>query len=123
MRELKFRAWDKQLKHFKYFDLSTSLPSFADKSNFIIQQFTELLDSKSREIYEGDVLRFEYSQEDISYLKKRGSFKTHEDFVATFRNGVFEADSIRDSEDGIALYECNNLIIIGNIFENSNLLK
>lgn len=61
-REFKFRVWDEDDNVFRYFDLkdenrdlfwfSHTIPNYLER----IQQFTGLLDSQRKEIYEGDII-------------------------------------------------------------------
>lgn len=63
MREIKFRAWDKEEKNFMYFNATNGLLSECDevyaKRNIRgIDQFTGLKDKHGKEIYEGDLFDF-----------------------------------------------------------------
>lgn len=122
MREIKFRAWDKRKK--KIIDvakiqfyrngngnLSNCIASIQslEKSylpaDIILLQFTGLLDKNGKEIYEGDI---------IKYTDAEG--KIFNKYIV-FRNGCFEADS---GEWHLKPLEKE---IIGNVYENKELLK
>ena len=100
MRELKFRVWDE-----KYHCWDNSLIICYPNEDFkkqgrTIQLFTGLTDSKGKEIYEGDFIRFEKQE------------------------GVWP-DQIRTHEVQFP-FICGNAHlgeVIGNIFENSELLE
>ena len=127
MREIKFRAWDAKNKKFpktfigfhvtgecSAFDLLNqySLEEFCELE---IQQFTGLTDKRGIDIYEGDILQcrkgFRYT---VFWLDTEASFelsylddeKMPEDY-----SPVFHWRFALDAE------------IIGNIFENEELLK
>ena len=55
MREIKFRAWDKETKQFNWIEL-TNGETWIDKDWEPLQQFTGLLDKHGKEIYEGDIV-------------------------------------------------------------------
>lgn len=69
MRELKFRAWDRVEKQFRYFNVGEfgTLYNCED-----LQQFTGLNDADGKEIYEGDILRGEYYNCHVDYTKGIG---------------------------------------------------
>ena len=60
MREIKFRAWDKENKKMQSWDLLLLQQSLFQRLNSkteVLMQFTGLLDKNGKEIYEGDVLK------------------------------------------------------------------
>jgi len=113
MKNLKFRAWDKQLKHFKYFNLAICLPCFADESNFVVQQWTGLFDKNQKEIYEGDILRYPINK----CIDDKRQFKKDE---FEFNNLEFKFKN-EDNSLWLVIMD-GEPEIVGNIFENENLL-
>lgn len=124
-RELKFRAWDTEYKEWVtdtllFYPLSgnvfnTKRRNLGEKSdkNVILMQYTGLKDKNGVEIYEGDVvkrakgnlLRGEGWQEVITPIE--------------YRNGGFcWADWKLDKSTAE-----NDLEVIGNIYENPELIK
>lgn len=122
MRELRFRAWHKKLnewygesspdiltfKGFAIFGECTLLctPRCEDLQYLEITQYTGLKDSKGVEIYEGDILQ---TQE--SYTWKVG-----------YCRGGFVAEHPTEPLDFILLDD-DDFKVIGNIYENGDLLK
>ena len=83
-----------------------------------ISQFTGLLDKNGKEIYEGDVVDIEYMSD---------GFKIRGNVTIVFRNGAFRAKTDRDylfdlaEDDNEVIY--GEPEVIGNVFENPELLK
>ena len=121
-REFKFRVWDKTTKKFlevdkdnpfRYIDTSTNalynLSEIIQYDRFIIQQWTGLKDINNKDIYEGDIFKSKRSKWD----------------VVEFVDGRFRANL-----KGARLYDLYELFeengapeVIGNVFENKDLLK
>jgi uncharacterized phage protein (TIGR01671 family) len=79
------------------------------ENDLVIMQYTGLKDKNGVEIYEGDIVE----------IKEIGSDK----FTVNFRNGCFWVDY---KAWEILLWTCvknNDAKVIGNIYENGNLLK
>ena len=115
MRELKFRIWNELqfvTKSEVYIKASNgSLWDYDDgnlwSATAKIQQFTGLLDKNGVEIYEGDILSYE------------GIHKVGDGIsIVSFKDGSFRFGDEFADQDSANYYE-----IIGNIFENSELLK
>lgn len=116
MNRFKFRVWDKTLKSFDFIEFERGqFKSFFCNSyseideDCIFQQFTGLKDKEGREIYEGDILCREK-------LLTKNNHKYH---PVVWNEGAFF-----EIKDGEYLWEVANILyIVGNIFENSELLK
>ena len=123
MREIKFRAWDKESEQMIPNDFVNKEASafvvyneiaqewISDEKDFILMQFTGLLDKNSKEIYEGDI---------VQYFDT--AFAPREIFSIDFVNGMFYLKSAEDEEYNSDMNTAP-LEVIGNIYENKNLLK
>lgn len=104
MREIKFRAWDmyakKWIEHFNV-DL-LNIPKF---ETCVLMQYTGLKDIHGVMIYEGDIVKWIDSDNDI---RKNNVF---------FENGSF-----RICNSNFEISEYGELEVIGNIYENPELL-
>ena len=126
MREIKFRAWDKENeKMMKVSSISLenkeiSVKDFGTYHFFRIKdtelmQYIGLKDKNNKEIYEGDIV-----------LVKPGGTSTWYKTVVKFKEGAFIA-SLIDGEDYIYIFnrgfDSNDFEIIGNIYKNKKLLE
>lgn len=116
-REIKFRGKRLDNGEWAYGDLLRTLDGFAIlKSDecapvdpATIDQFTGLYDRVGKEIYEGDILRVE------------GNKKT---LTACFKDGGFEFPWNDGSDEIFPNYWIENSVyVIGNVFDNPELLK
>ena len=108
-RAIKFRAWDDKQRYMAY----QGTPELETLQSFIfyfgngeLMQFTGLLDKNGKEIYEGDVVK----SPDMTCLAY--VVYNHYSFV------LFAKDTTYDYFD---YYE--NFEVVGNIYENKDLLK
>jgi uncharacterized phage protein (TIGR01671 family) len=128
-REIKFRAWIPQEKKVlswealqdyyggddAYYCLFESL--FTENSDWKVMQFTGLKDKNGKEIYESDLLLIpEGYGGDFRYKECVAEIKYDE--------GCFYAHNL-SHKDGIVMqdFQWNELEVIGNIYENGDLIK
>lgn len=127
-REIKFRAKRKDNNKWAFGDLvkdnaggawiETNLQTWRENCDDVdafgsrlyvdidtVGQFTGLTDKKGREIYEGDILRNESCKGVVSY-----------------RNGAFVLD-LGKSCGCVYLFCLDSLLVVGNIYDNPELLK
>jgi uncharacterized phage protein (TIGR01671 family) len=83
------------------------------------KQFTGLKDKNGREIYEGDIVKFKNSIGQVVWRKEWTGFE-----IQTIRPKKMFSDEFYFCEDYIERnFEWNELEIIGNTYENPDLLK
>ena len=125
-REIKFRVYNlnqkKFLTHACYFN-HLNFNEFTcydrwfktDEENVILQQYTGLKDKNSKEIYEGDIVKFRYEIHEHEFEEDIGE--------VYFENGIFYFDRNLAFATNDCNFDESSLQVIGNIFENKELLK
>ena len=86
---------------------------FPEDEIYTVMQFTGLLDKNGKEIYEGDVVKDEYSTREIVFHMPDGVNNIY---------GFTQREISYDGWIGLNRVE-NDFEIIGNIYENSDLLS
>ncbi len=138
MRDIKFRAWNKQYTEMDFFEKcksgiqyqfgnmqvssgwdSEKNPTYEhdDSDNYEIMQFTGLLDKTGKEIYEGDILKCEYGVGQVVYSAGCPTVQWIDDKEAMMEF-VFSKDGKYTRRHEDELFE-----IIGNIYANPELLN
>jgi len=125
MRTIKFRAWDKFNGCYYYSDKYKSLSAFFKEcekcieadNGIVYQQFTGLKDKNGKDVFEGDVVE----QSDDRYVVEScsGGYQLIVYQQTKCKCYWYKTGSLFNSH---ALSE-NFCEIIGNIFENKNLLN
>jgi hypothetical protein len=112
MREIKFRAWDREAEYFRYWEYGDTKP-YVHPAIERPQQFTGLRDKNGKEIYEGDVVRGLYVNDYGDKVQVKG--------LVEFSWGVFDLEWGGTSH--YPLYQFMQREVIGNIYENPDLLS
>ena len=117
MREIKFRVWDvygKQWCKMVEVDVIQDFRYVIDNKDLVFQQFTGLKDINNKEVYEGDIVRYNFgNDEKIEWID-----------LVIFDHYSWRLAHYDGLESGCtSLFPLPGLEVIGNIFENKNLLK
>lgn len=132
MREIKFRAWDKAIKNWEDFALwsfetdndDSKVLELCGKSlvsneqGIILQQYSGLKDENGKEICEGDIVS--YKNPKYRGVVRFGQFSWFDYGESEYGTG-FYIDMINTHVE--ALYATQNLKVIGNIYENPELVE
>ncbi len=123
-REIKFRAWDKEKKQMWYFPLWGMLQAMEEGIGFVkyiqVMQYTGLKDKNGKEIYEGDILLDkEKGQKEraVGFVEYQAYQFVIRKLPKTKRKTWYEMWGCCVGEEG------KHLEVIGNIYENPELLK
>jgi uncharacterized phage protein (TIGR01671 family) len=139
MRPIKFRAWRKALGYMIYnvqnaYDTRPSqnivdsrgveidydedcFGDFIENPCYELMQFTGLRDKKGQEIYEGDILQWNWVS---PFEEIPSTTEYHEVF---WKDGAFCTRQCADDVDCTLEEIADQAVVIGNIYENPELLK
>lgn len=146
-REIKFRAWDgKKIHNVEQIDFRDMKVFYGtvtiDGDNIPywnkavkLMEFTGLKDKNGKEIYEGDIVEFDDSSED----EYGAEYDILNKAVVVFNDGRWELDDFQElgtpvtsvigfmnndmNQEDWHLFISEELTIVGNIYENPELLK
>lgn len=149
MREIKFRAWDKKNKRMLLLELNGFLTDIEDarytllevvfssrhvayvddyyhntnQEQFSLMQNTGLKDKNGKEIYEGDIVALDMWQgNEQGYIPEDGIVKWYQPSSA-FKWFSLEEDSSDGNNYWLSQADEHQREVIGNIYENKELLK
>lgn len=124
-REIKFRAWHKDLKkmfkigqitlekgtwNFEPNDRDFIGMSIPSQPSFVLMQYTGLHDKNGKEIYEGDILKVYYKgMSEVGYVEYDNDYCEYKIIINT-------------DKDYFSLWKSIDLEKIGNIYDNPELL-
>ena len=114
-REIKFRAWDKEEKRMVVdikIDHKITINEYIRRIQefYILMQYTGLKDKNGVEIYEGDIL-----------FEKWDRYLNYEPGCKTTVKWEYDRWNINAPQNGHKI--CNDYKVIGNVYENKDLLK
>lgn len=119
MRDIKFRAWNHDSKRMsEVFDLTDDIEWYKDERPcYDLMQFTGLTDKNGKEIYEGDILATENDGKD-------GADEWKEEIIgAVDWDNQYAQFTNMPSNDDESIYSLEYVKVVGNIYENPELLK
>lgn len=126
----KFRAWDKKFKEMVQvdaivFEEQAIIVTYkngniakGDVKEYVLMQSTGLHDKNSKEIFEGDIIRYNIDVIDIKRHPTLGFYTVLDGREGFFGDGM----SIDDFEEDVKEFS-KTAEIIGNIYENPELLE
>ena len=115
MRTLKFRTWSKQAQCIiPWEELKPKFVKLLDNPEYPYMQFTGLLDKSGVEIYEGDIVKY-------SAFNEQKELQNYINPIFWEQN--FASFSVGNEHSFWALSTCEDVEVVGNIYENPELLK
>lgn len=145
MREIRFRAWDKEEKFMlqdiqSMYDGSCNhketeerygwiscFDSFIDDDNYVVMQYTGLKDKNGTEIYEGDIVHYKSTIDQFGFLlthEQTGVIGVNKGMTGfTGKNTQTYKDEVNTHDSKFLFLSPDIYEVIGNVWENPELLK
>ena len=119
----KYRAWDKETKTMNgmaeiYRNRNQEIELRPRDENIILMQSTGIFDKNGKEIFEGDIIRYNIDVVDIKRHPTLGFYTVLDGREGFFGDGMSIDDFEEDAKEFSKTAE-----IIGNIYENPELLE
>lgn len=119
----KYRAWDEETKTMNgmaeiYRNRNQEIELRPRDENIILMQSTGIFDKNGKEIFEGDIIRYNIDVVDIKRHPTLGFYTVLDGREGFFGDGM----SIDDFEEGAKEFS-KTAEIIGNVYENPELLE
>ena len=121
MREFKFKAWDNRQKEIHYWESlkcnSISVAYLFNNTDLKLLQYIGRKDNNNVEIYEGDICKIKYSKD-----SQKNSLCEESVGLVEYFDSSFWLNSKKD-KFSVIIDISEELEVIGNIYENPELLK
>jgi uncharacterized phage protein (TIGR01671 family) len=114
MREIKYQAYDPANAKMLTWEIIKSHLIMPGTNGWQWREYTGLKDKNGKEIYEGDILGDIFADGYISYCEKCKQFQYHDGQGCMCCSG---------DVSWIEIVESSNLEVVGNIYENRELLE
>ncbi len=115
-REIKFRAWNDGVMIYEpsvaFGNINEQILSW-QKDNYVLMQFVGLKDKNGKEIYEGDIVKWNSWKEGTNLNRPLNNSEV------VFSEGAWRTKG--NQNWNLAIY--SNVEVIGNIYENPELLS